>query len=256
MIKWNASHYLRYGTERTRAAADLLARINLRTPHNIVDIGCGPGNSTALLWRRWPESKVVGIDNSTEMITAARETHPDRQWLQCDASQWNPTTTFALIFSNAALMWLPEHENLVQRLFSKVAPGGALAFQIPSANYAMVRRLIFDISHAAQWEEKMHSPRSLLTMESPAFYYDTLVADASSLDIWETEYMHVMDSHMAIVDWIRSTGLRPFLEALDTEAQRQTFTNELYQRVTTAYELRLDGKVLFPFRRTFVIAYR
>lgn len=256
MIKWNASHYLRYGTERTRAAADLLARIDLQTPHNIVDIGCGPGNSTALLWRRWPESKVVGIDNSPAMITTARETHPDRQWLQCDVSQWNPPTTFGLIFSNAALMWLPEHESLVQRLFSKVANGGALAFQIPSANYAMVRRLIFDISHATQWEQKMHGPRSLLTMESPAFYYDTLVADASSLDIWETEYMHVMDSHMAIVDWIRSTGLRPFLEVLDTEAEEQTFTNELYQRVTTAYELRLDGKVLFPFRRTFVIAYR
>lgn len=256
MTKWNPSHYLRYGAERTRAASDLLARIDLHTPLNIADIGCGPGNSTALLWRRWPESKVVGIDNSPEMITAAKEAYPDREWVQCDASQWNPSTPFALIFSNAALMWLPEHESLVQRLFSKVTHGGAFAFQIPSADYAIIRRLIFDISHEKQWDQKMHGPRSLLTMESPAFYYDTLVADASSLDIWETEYMHVMDSHMAIVDWIGSTGLRPFLEVLDTEDECQTFTNELYQRITTAYKLRLDGKVLFPFKRTFVIAYR
>jgi trans-aconitate 2-methyltransferase len=256
MTKWNASQYLRYGSERTRAAADLVARINLDAPRNIADIGCGPGNSTSLLWERWPESNVLGMDNSPEMIDTARTAFPERQWSLCDASNWNPQHSFDLLYSNAALQWLPDHGPLLRRLFGHVTEGGALAFQIPSATYAVVRELIFDISRKTEWNERMTGPRSILTMEPPAFYYDTLIANASSIDLWETEYMHVLESKPAIVDWIASTGLRPFLDALDTDAERSTFTNELQQRVDDAYETRTDGKVLFPFRRTFVIAYR
>lgn len=256
MTRWNASHYLRYGTERTRAAADLLARIKLDAPQSIADIGCGPGNSTSLLWERWPESTVLGIDNSPEMIEAARTTYSERQWLLCDASKWRPRHPFDLVYSNAALQWLPNHRELLCGLFGCVAAGGALAFRIPSATYATVRELIFEISRKTEWVDRLSKPRSMLTMESPEFYYDTLVTDAVSVDLWETEYFHVLESKTAIVDWIASTGLRPFLEALDSDSERAEFTNELLRRVDDAYNARSDGKVLFPFRRTFVIAYR
>jgi trans-aconitate 2-methyltransferase len=256
MMSWNSSEYLRYGSERTRPAADLVARINLDSPRSIADIGCGPGNSTSLLWQRWPESTVLGIDNSPEMIDAARATFPERQWSLCDARNWNPQDSYDLVFSNAALQWLPNHGQLLPRLFGRVAKGGALAFQIPSATYATVRELIFDISRKTVWDERMSGPRSSLTMEPPVFYYDTLIADAVSIDLWETEYLHVLESKAAIVEWIASTGLRPFLDVLATEAQRCSFTYELQRRVDEAYETRADGKVLFPFRRTFVIAYR
>ncbi|MGE0756549.1 MAG: methyltransferase domain-containing protein [Pirellulaceae bacterium] len=256
MTKWNAAHYLRFGAERTRAAADLLARVALDSPCRVADLGCGPGNSTSLLWQRWPEAQIVGIDNSPDMITAAQEAYPDRAWELCDVRHWNPSRPFDLVFSNAALQWLPGHGQLMQSLFARVAEAGALAFQIPSATYATVRQLIFDISRAPEWDQRMRGPRSVLTMESPAFYYDALVREAAALDIWETEYMHVLDSPAAIVDWIRSTGLRPFLDVLHIESERERFTSELQRRVAAAYELRVDGKVLFPFRRTFVVAYR
>lgn len=256
MSNWNATHYLRYCDERTRAATDLAARVKLDGPNTIADIGCGPGNSTQILRIRWPHSDVLGIDNSSEMIETAKQSFPEQNWCLADASDWIPANPIDLIYSNAALQWLPNHDVLVPHLFTMVAPGGALAFQIPSSTYATVRTLIHDISHDSAWTERMNGPRNALTMENPSFYYDALVAKATSLDVWETEYNHVMDSKESIVDWIASTGLRPFLAALDTKTERNDFLTELHRRVSFAYELRADGKVLYPFRRTFVIAYR
>lgn len=256
MANWNAAHYLKYADQRTRPAADLAARINLDAPHTIVDLGCGPGNSTQVLRTRWPPAELLGVDQSPDMIQAAKTSYPGQGWLLADAALWTPSDPVSLIYSNAALQWLPDHGSLLRRLFSLVAPGGALAFQIPSANYATVRTLIHDISRELAWSERMSAPRNALTMESPAFYYDALVEDASSLDIWETEYQHVLASKAGIVDWIATTGLQPFLAALDTEDERSAFMAELHHRVEAAYDSRIDGKVLFPFRRTFVIAYR
>jgi trans-aconitate 2-methyltransferase len=256
MAHWNAAHYLKYGDERTRPAADLAARVNLDAPRTIVDLGCGPGNSTQVLRRRWPEAELLGVDHSPEMIQAARQAFPDQNWRLADVSHWTPSEPVGLVYSNAALQWLPNHRSLVPRLFSLVAAGGALAFQIPSGNFATVRKLIHDISHEPAWSDRMDAPRRALTMESPVFYYDALAGEASAVDIWETEYQHVLPSREAIVDWMAGTGLRPFLAALDTAAERQEFLAELHRRVHDAYELRVDGKVLFPFGRTFVIAYR
>ena len=256
MANWNATQYLKYAEERTRPAADLAARIQLDAPATVVDLGCGPGNSTQVLRTRWPQAKLLGIDKSSEMIQAAKTSYPDQDFLLADAASWTPTDSIDLVYSNAALQWLPDHRSLLRHLFSMVASSGALAFQIPSANYALVRTLIHDISRETRWSERMNGPRTELTMESPAFYYDALVGDASSLDIWETEYQHVLASKPAIVEWIASTGLRPFLAALDTDDERSAFVAELHRRIDVAFESRIDGKVLFPFRRTFVIAYR
>jgi trans-aconitate 2-methyltransferase len=256
MSTWNAAHYLKYGDERTRPSADLAARVELAAPRAIVDLGCGPGNSTRILRERWPQADVLGVDSSPEMIAAARQSFPQQDWLLADASTWAPAEPVDVVFSNAALQWMPDHRALMRRLFAAVAPGGALAFQIPSGTFATVRTLIHDISRDPAWNERMAGPRTALTMEPPAFYYDALSADANRLDIWETEYHHVMPSQEAIVDWISSTGLRPFLAVLATETERTAFLAELRRRVALAYESRADGNVLFPFRRTFVIAYR
>jgi trans-aconitate 2-methyltransferase len=256
MSTWNAAHYLKYGDERTRPATDLAGRIDLAAPRTVVDLGCGPGNSTQVLRARWPEADVLGVDSSPEMIAAARESFPEQDWLIADASTWAPPEPVDLVYSNAALQWLPNHDALMRHLFGMVAPGGALAFQIPSGTFATVRTLIHEISRDAVWTDRMSGPRNALTMEPPSFYYDVLCGDATRLDIWETEYQHVMESTTAIVDWMSSTGLRPFLAALENEAERNSFLSELQRRVSREYETRADGRVLFPFRRTFVIAYR
>jgi trans-aconitate 2-methyltransferase len=131
-----------------------------------------------------------------------------------------------------------------------------LGFQIPSADYALVRTLIHEIALDGPWAPRMAVPLGALTMESPDFYYDHLASVARALDIWETEYIHVMDSPSAIVDWIASTGLRPFLDVLESDGESDQFVARLQERVRQSYSTRTDGRVLFPFKRTFVIAYR
>jgi trans-aconitate 2-methyltransferase len=253
---WNPKHYLQFGDERTRPAIDLCCRIEIDAPGSVVDLGCGPGNSTAVLRNRWPDARVTGIDSSSEMIEAARAACPEGDWVLADIATWTPDRSFDVVFSNATLQWVPDHAPLVERLFGHVATDGALAFQIPAETYAHVRTLIHEIARDPAWYARMTRPLTILTMEPPAFYYDRLAPLARSVDLWQTEYMHVMDSQAAIVDWISSTGLRPFLRALDTESERARFLEKLHKRVAESYEVRPDGKVLLPFKRIFVIAYK
>jgi len=222
----------------------------------IADLGCGPGNSTQVLRLRWPDAELVGIDSSPQMIDAAKQQYPDQAWQLDDIATWEPPSQYDLVYSNAAFHWLPNHASLLNRLWSFVAHDGALAFQIPSKTHVTIRALIHEVSSDPQWTHRMATARAAMTMESPSFYYDTLSAKALRLDIWETEYFHVMESAGSIVDWIASTGLRPFLSALNSAAEGDRFMEELNIRAARAYETRSDGKVLFPFRRTFVIAYR
>jgi trans-aconitate 2-methyltransferase len=253
-MPWDSDAYLRFGDERTRPAADLAARIAVAAPRSVVDLGCGPGNSTQVLRRRWPAAAIAGVDLSPEMIAAARRAHPDREWICADVATWTPGTPLDVVFSNAALQWLPDHPALVRRLFGFVAAGGALAFQIPSDAYAVVRRLLHEVADDSAWSARMAGARRALTMERAEVYYDVLAPVASGLDVWETEYSHVMTGPVAIVDWIASTGMRPFVEPL-APVERERFRAMLLARVVEAYPARRDGRVLFPFRRLFVIAY-
>jgi trans-aconitate 2-methyltransferase len=253
---WMPESYLKFGDERTRPAIDLATRIRRDAPVSVIDLGCGPGNSTRVLRQRWPKAHVLGLDSSPEMIERARAESPDHEWVVGSIEDWSPQESFDVVFSNAALQWARHHGPLVRRLLSTVAPGGAFAFQIPSADYALVRTLIHQIASEAAWAKRMAGPLAELTLESPEFYYDQLAPIARAVDVWETTYLHVMASHSAIVEWISSTGLRPFLNALESAEERQSFTDRLLRRVGESYQIRANGRVLFPFKRTFVIAYR
>ena len=256
MIEWNPSQYMRFGSERTRAAIDLCSRIELTHPRSIADLGCGPGNSTGILATRWPDSQLFGIDSSIQMIDSARKTLHKCEWTLSDLSDWEPASEVDLVFSNAALQWLPDHDVLVNRLFGFVAPGGALAFQVPSDTFPAVRKAIYDVSTKSIWSDRLQSARNAFSTQSPEFYYDTLCNKATRLDVWETEYCHVLESAESILEWMLGTGLRPFLAGLATEPDREGFLSELREQTAKIYSTRPDGKVLFPFRRIFVIAYR
>jgi len=255
MTLWDPDKYLRFDDQRTRPAVDLVSRIALDAPKTIIDLGCGPGNSTQVLWQRWPSAQVRGLDNSPEMVDAAKQSYPDQEWLHGDIADWRADAPQDVVFSNAALQWVHDHVGLTRHLFDQVAPGGALAFQIPSRDYAAVAKFIDEISQDGEWAARTAAPRAALTMEHPSVYYDALAGRAASLDIWETEYQHVMESADAIVAWIAATGLPPFLAALETDEERARFVALLTGRVADGYPQRSDGRVLFPFRRTFVIAY-
>lgn len=255
MSTWNADLYLQFANERTQPSLDLISRIDLTNPARIVDLGCGPGNSTAILRQRWQQADITGLDNSPEMIAAAAVAYPDGKWILADAATWTADIPYNLVFSNAMLHWLPDHARLFSHLFAQVAAGGALAIQIPAHERSPLRQVVLDVSKHSAWSDRMESARTALTMESPSFYYDLMQPIATHLDIWETEYYHVMDSHQSIVDWFRGTGLRPFLAVLDNETQRQQFEQQLLAVYTAAYPAQKDGRILFPFRRLFIVAY-
>jgi trans-aconitate 2-methyltransferase len=189
------------------------------------------------------------------MIASARETYPEQEWVLAGIEDWSAPVPYDIVFSNAALQWVGDHVSLTAHLLAQVAPGGALAFQIPSAEYSRVRGLMDEVARDSAWAARMAGPRTMLTMEEPGVYYDALAPAATSIDLWETTYHHVLGSPSAIVEWISSTGLRPFLDALDTEGEKQLFLERFSELVVEAYARQADGRVLFPFRRTFVIAY-
>ncbi|MBN2566368.1 MAG: methyltransferase domain-containing protein [Candidatus Eisenbacteria bacterium] len=255
MGDWDPRSYLKFEGYRTRPSVDLVSNIRVAEPRTVIDLGCGPGNSTQVLRSRWPRARVVGLDSSAEMIAAARDNHPDQEWVVGDIAQSSGDSRFDVVFSNAALQWLDDHPQLVERLFSQVASGGALAIQVPAAMYSSLRGLIHEVADDAAWSDRMEKARAAITIEGPHVYYDVLAPLARSVDMWETVYYHVLESPAAIIEWISSTGLRPFLDALSSDDERERFTAMLLERVTDAYPPRSDGSVLFPFRRIFVVAY-
>lgn len=256
MLKWDAQAYLQFANERTQPALDLASRVNLARPQRIVDLGCGPGNSTAMLRRRWPQAEVIGLDNSEDMIAAATEAYPEGKWLQADIAEWTAPVPVNLLFSNAALQWVPDHARLLPHLWDLVAAGGALAVQVPAHHHSAVREMILAVAGDPAWSHLMAAPSRAMSIEPPAFYYGVLQPLASHLEMWETEYYHFLEGPEAIVEWFRATGLRPFLGALENREQELAFEAKLLERFTRHYPRQPDGKVLFTFRRLFFVAYR
>lgn len=256
MTKWDAEIYLRFSSERTRPSMDLAAHLEIRDPERIIDLGCGPGNSTAVLRQRWPKARITGLDSSPEMIAAASASYPDQEWVVGDIATWKARIPFDMVFSNAALQWVPDHAALFPQLFSQVASAGVLAVQIPAHFNSALHREITGTAQDPSWRHLMGPALNAMTKEPPSFYYDLLRPLAVRLDIWLTEYFHVVESHAAMIEWFRGTALRPYLSALEDEGQRKRFEESLAERYRQVYRPQTDGRILFPFRRLFLVAYR
>jgi len=256
MPSWDSGQYLKFSDERTRPANDLVARIKHASPTRVVDLGCGPGNSTAVLSARWPNAEILGLDNSPQMIAAAQKAYPNGTWLAADIARWTAEKPVDVLFSNAALQWVPDHAAVIPRLFAQLAPGGAFAAQIPANYDGIAHQLMRELAKSSTWKTFFREPVREWQVQPPAFYYDVLAPRAASVDLWLTDYLHVLDGPEAIVEWYRGTGLRPFLDRLSQPAERASFVEAYTREIARAYPRQPDGKILFPFRRLFFVSYR
>ena len=254
---WDPALYRTFEDERTRPARDLLGRVDLASPLAIVDLGCGPGNSTELLAERFPGATLTGVDSSAAMLTEARRRLPEAEFVEGNAGRWEPPYPVDLIFANAVLQWVPDHATLMPRLFDLLLPGGVLAVQMPDNVEEPSHRLMRETAAAGPWRERIghvaaaHAKRVL----PAATYFDLLAPRSADLDIWRTAYQHPMASAAAIVQWVRATGLRPFLDPLD-DGERSAFLSQYEAAIDRAYERRSDGRRLLAFPRLFIVARR
>ena len=256
MPTWNSDQYVKFARERTQPAIDLAARVLLEAPAHVADLGCGPGNSTAVLAQRWPAAALTGVDNSPAMLAAARRDLPGHTWIESDIATWSPARSFDVVFTNAALQWVPDHAGLLPRLFACVSPGGAFAMQVPANAQATPHRLMRELAASAAWRSHFARPAREWHVESASFYYDTLAPHAAHVDLWATDYIHVLPNPSAIVEWYRGTGLRPWLDLLPDDATRERFLADYLRLITDAFPRQADGRVLFPFHRLFLVACR
>lgn len=252
-MQWDPALYLRYGDERLRPALDLLARIDVATPGRVVDVGCGPGNVTAILKRRWPGADLLGIDGSAPMLEKARAAAPECRFALADFGAWTAEAPVDVLYSNAALHWLGGHEALFPRLLDQVAPGGVMAVQMPAMHAAPIRALQHEVAASGPWARLLEGAGAAPPILEPGRYWDLLRPRVAALDIWETVYLHALEGENAAVQWASGTSLRPFLDPLPPDLRAQ-FLAAYTAAVAPHYPRRADGTTLLPFRRLFIVA--
>jgi trans-aconitate 2-methyltransferase len=253
---WSARQYLKFEDERTRPPRDLLAQVPLSAPRRVIDLGCGPGNSTELLIERYPQAEVIGLDSSPDMLRQARERLPGCRFLEADLAHWRPQGSVDLLFANAVLQWVPDHPAVLRRLLADLPQGGVLAVQMPDNTQEPALALMVEVAERGPWAAALASAAAARDdLPPPAAYYDLLKPLCARLDIWHTVYNHVLAGPDAIVEWFRGSGLRPFLAPLD-EDMRKDFVAAYRARVAQAYPPRFDGKALLRFPRLFIVAVR
>ena len=256
--QWDPAQYSRFEAQRDRAALDLLVRLPEDfAPREIWDLGCGTGQHAALLKRRHPQANVHGLDSSAAMLDQARALSDDVDWSLGDIATWAPDRPADLIFANASLQWLPEHEPLFHRLAKALAPGGVLAVQMPLSWDTLHHRLMRETVAEAPWASRFADVTARVQAMSPEAYYDVLAPLCDDVDIWSTTYLHVLAGENAVLEWMKGTALRPYLTALDGDPPaRDAFLTALGERLAAAFPRRADGVTLLPFPRLFLLAQR
>jgi trans-aconitate 2-methyltransferase len=255
-MTWSAAQYLKFEHERTRPVRDLVAQIPNAEVLSAADIGCGPGNSTEVLRERYPHARIIGLDSSPDMIEAARKRLPDIAFDVADIRNWLPKAPPDVILANAVLQWVPDHETLLPALVAKLGPGGALAVQVPDNLDEPSHRLMREVAGHGPWAVKLKDAAAARTERHPAgWYFQLLRAHASHVDVWRTTYFHPLAGARAIVEWLKGTGLRPFLDPLG-QSEREAFLARYEEAIAKAYPAEADGTVLLPFPRLFIVATR
>lgn len=253
MNDWNSNQYTKFENERTQPSIDLIRRINI-FPESILDIGCGPGNSTNQLSVFFPDADILGIDSSDNMLSKANKTYPNLKFRKCFVpDELDSVGNYDLIFSNACLHWIPDHETLLPKLMSKLNDGGILAVQMPLVQNAVFYKTLNKLVSDGKWSKlsKINNFHNL----TPDKTYDMLSVISQRVTMWETTYYHIVPSHSSVIEWYKGSGLRPYLESLD-QIEKQEFINDLLKLIETSYPVQADSSVILKMPRLFFTAVR
>ena len=228
-------------------------KIDHSNPKLVYDLGCGPGNVTAFLQHKWPNAEVIGVDLSPEMLEQANNKYPDNIWIRADLNDWVPNSPGDILYSNAVFQWIKNHEELLKRLLGYIRKGGVLAFQLPrnwnAPSHALIRDLVADSRHRDRLEPCfLKNP-----VASPEDYFTLLDPYVDAIDVWETEYLQVLEGENAVAEWTKGSALKPLLDVLEEDLAEE-FYAEYSRHLRQLYPRRPDGKTLYPFRRLFVVA--
>jgi trans-aconitate 2-methyltransferase len=254
MFDWKPQLYLTFEKERTQPAIDLVMRIEQENPKRIIDVGCGPGNSTFVVKNRWANAEIIGLDNSENMLAQARTKYDNIKWICADASDGlNDFGTFDIVFSNAAIQWMPNQPQLLSNFYDVLNIGGVMAVQVPCVNNMPIHMELQNLLSKPKWRQYFDTPVSAHFIHTADFYYDVLSTFSNHFDLWQTDYYHVMNSHSDLVNWYRGSGLRPYLDCLTDEGIRQAFLDDFENALLSVYPFQKDNRILFPFTRIFFI---
>jgi len=257
MDDWDPDVYLQFEAERTRPAKDLSDNINLKNPQNIIDIGCGPGNSTGILANKWPGSKITGLEPSLTMIEKAKKDFPDLEWIHDKAENLNINNKYSLVFANSSLHWIENHRELIPKLWKIVDSEGAFAAQIVNFRGMPVFDAINLVAVSSKWNRNFSDDVwDSMELHDLGFYYEILHKLTKKILLWETLYYQILSDCQEIIDFLLPTGLKPFMSDLKDERDKKDFIEEIKIECNKLYKMQSDGKILFPFKRMFMIAYK
>ena len=254
-MSWQSARYMQFAGERTRPAAELASRIPLEQAVEIADLGCGPGNSTAVLRERYPGARLTGIDTAPDMLSKARASGLDAEWVEADAATWTPERPLDILFSNALFQWIDGHAALFPRLMGLVKPGGVVAIQMPQNFAAPSHVLLRETARNDRFRATLEPLLRTDPVGTAEDYTGLLEPHARSLDIWETTYVQRLTGDDPVLDWVRGTALVPILGALEPD-DAADFAAIYGARLRQAYPKRANGVTLFPFKRVFMVATR
>jgi trans-aconitate 2-methyltransferase len=254
--RWQPESYLKFEYERTIPSHDLAGHIDLTNPKSIIDIGCGPGNSTKVLMSRWPTTEMTGLDNSEDMIAKAKATHQKVRWILADAAKWTTAEKYDIVFSNATLQWIPNHRVLVKQLFDMVRDNGVLAVQVPANNESPLHKSLIAVSERPEWKESMVGCKNQIVYHDETFYYSILSLLTTRLEIWITTYLHIMGNHQGLIEWYSSTGMKTYLAQLKTDEEKERFKNQVLELCKSQYPVQNNRNIIFPFKRLFFVAWK
>ncbi|KIW14178.1 hypothetical protein PV08_06959 [Exophiala spinifera] len=258
---WNAAQYLKFERERTRPVADLLSQVPLASPGRVFDLGCGPGNSTSVLLKQYPDAHITAVDSSQDMVNKARQTLPESVDVQlADLATFRDTASADLLFANAVYQWIPYDDRI--RTFTELImtqkPGGVFAFQVPDNFNEPSHVAMRAVAENGPWSatlNRLPEPPTRKPFQTPEELYNSLKPLCSDVNIWRTYYHHILDDHQAIVEWVKGTGLRPYIDPLSDE-ERKGFLEAYLGKIAEFYPPLVDGKVCLRYPRLFVVAVR